>query len=521
MSRTWCLYSLLEIVAVLAVAVPSHGDLTTVSPKEIDDPLVNPYCGWGLWVGPRFYDSRQFSMEYNTTGFGDDAPLFSWVLIDWMWADLEPVEGQFNWNDLDTVINYWKARDKQFLVRLWITTDPGWAGKPGNTCCPDWLWDKGVKFHEYTGEGGVRQRCPAYMDPSWNQVYLPFMKRFLTAYRDRYHQPGSPIMMDQVMGFGDWGEWHTMWSHYPWPSRQAKRDVLAEVIGTYLEIFAGSRSPSRTVPQLSIAQVYDDDCGGETPLAEAMKRQALDVAIENGLAFSRHGYIDGMSGWPNDLILRYWQANPMIAEANWSYEQVKKEKTHGTMPEFEDTFIRYHSMFAHMYMHSTSYKQAVVEDRDQVQRALKPGGIGYRFALTSASWESARLPGQTLTLRQEWVNHNVSWCVYPYRLKLYLLDSDGRDTWSEIDKSFDPRSWLSGTTYPVESVFSLPDKLKPGTYQLRLALVDETGNPQVRLGIDGADTLLRYRLGSVILSDKEELYTGVWCPRSIPCPNFG
>jgi hypothetical protein len=68
----------------------------------------------------------------------------------------------------------------------------------------------------------------------------------------------------------------------------------------------------------------------------------------------------------------------------------------------------------------------------------------------------------------------------------------------------------------VESVFSLPDKLKPGTYQLRLALVDETGNPQVRLGIDGADTLLRYRLGSVILSDKEELYTGVWCPRSIP-----
>jgi len=211
----------------------------------------------------------------------------------------------------------------------------------------------------------------------------------------------------------------------------------------------------------------------------------------------------------------------MIAEANWSYEQVKKEKTHGTMPEFEDTFIRYHSMFAHMYMHSTSYKQAVVEDRDQVQRALKPGGIGYRFALTSASWESARLPGQTLTLRQEWVNHNVSWCVYPYRLKLYLLDSDGRDTWSEIDKSFDPRSWLSGTTYPVESVFSLPDKLKPGTYQLRLALVDETGNPQVRLGIDGADTLLRYRLGSVILSDKEELYTGVWCPRSIPCPNFG
>ena len=102
-----------------------EANLTVVHPAEIPDPLVNPYCGWGLWAGPRFFDSRRFSLEYNTKGFGDDAPLFSWALLDWTWADLEPQEGEFDWSSLDAIIDYWKARHKQFLVRLWVTSDPG------------------------------------------------------------------------------------------------------------------------------------------------------------------------------------------------------------------------------------------------------------------------------------------------------------------------------------------------------------------------------------------------------------
>jgi len=95
--------------------------------------------------------------------------------------------------------------------------------------------------------------------------------------------------MNQVMGFGDWGEWHTMWSHYHWPTRDAKRRILAQLIHLYLDVFAGNRAPGSPVPQLSIAQVYDEDCGGDTPLEEATRRQALDVALTNGLTFTRHG----------------------------------------------------------------------------------------------------------------------------------------------------------------------------------------------------------------------------------------
>jgi len=76
----------------------------TIYPVEMDAPLNNPNMGWGLWAGPRYFDGRPFTLEYNTTGFGDEAPLFSWVLIDWMWADLEPQEDKYYWKDLDTII---------------------------------------------------------------------------------------------------------------------------------------------------------------------------------------------------------------------------------------------------------------------------------------------------------------------------------------------------------------------------------------------------------------------------------
>ena len=470
---------------------------TSVRPVETNAPLANPYCGWGIWAGPRFLDSRRFSIEHNTSGFGDDAPLFSWVLVDWMWSDLEPEEGLFDWNGLDAVIAYWKARHKQFLVRLWVTTDPGWGGAPGNKACPDWLWTAGVKFHEYDAEGGARQRCPDYADASWERIYLPRLKRFLVAYRDRYHSPTSPVIMDQVMGFGDWGEWHTMWSHYPWPDAETKREVLSRVIQVYLDVLASGPRPARPVHGLSIAQVYDDDCGGETPVDEAVRRQALDVAIGHGLALSRHGFIDGLSGWPNDVMARYWRTNPLIAEANWTYEQVKNEKSHGTMQEHVDSFALWHSTYAHMYLDAGGYRRAMTEDRDRLERALGPGGIGYRYVLAAASWEAAREPGETLRVRQEWVNRNCSWCVYPYRLAVYLVESGGVVVWNAADEAFDPRSWVNGQTYQVASDFVLPGALAPGVYELRIGLVDRAGTPAVRLAIEGEDGSLRYRLGTV------------------------
>jgi len=129
-----------------------------VHPEEIGGPIPNPYMGVGLWVGPRYYGmnpEKQYSMADLTSGFGDDAPLFNWVLVDWDWASLEPHEGQYDWQEFDTVAQYWTKRGKQLVVRLWVTDDAGWNGNPGLPVLPQWLWDKGLKSHEYVGNGGL------------------------------------------------------------------------------------------------------------------------------------------------------------------------------------------------------------------------------------------------------------------------------------------------------------------------------------------------------------------------------
>ena len=90
-----------------------------VRPAEVDGVVNNPWMGWGLWAGPIYFDGTPRTLEENTIAFGGDAPadtgvpagtgvpLFDWVLVDWMWADLEPREGQFRWEELDAVIEYW------------------------------------------------------------------------------------------------------------------------------------------------------------------------------------------------------------------------------------------------------------------------------------------------------------------------------------------------------------------------------------------------------------------------------
>ena len=86
----------------------------TVHPKEVDDVLHDPWMGWGLWAGlVSSGRGRRYTVQESTVGFGDDAPLFDWVCLDWMWADLGPEEGRYRWDDLDQVMNYWTERGKR------------------------------------------------------------------------------------------------------------------------------------------------------------------------------------------------------------------------------------------------------------------------------------------------------------------------------------------------------------------------------------------------------------------------
>ena len=485
---------LLAAAGVMTIQLDSLADETnpvikTITPVEIDIPLNNPDMGNGLWAGPRYFDGRPFSMEYNTTGFGDSAPLFDWVLFDWMWADLEPQEGKYDWKDLDFLMNYWASRGKQIYLRVWVTDDPGWNGAPGNEVCPAWLWAAGARYREYVGEGKSRKREPDYLDSSFEAIYLPRVRRFLSALAERYDKPESPVVMWGVMGYGQWGEWHTMWSHYPWPNRDSKHAVLSRIVQMYSEIFKAK------VPCISYC--FDSDLKEVTSLEDYMYRQALDLAVSKGFALARHGFIDGLGIWDKQVMESYWQKSPMLAEGDWSYSDVKDHGTHGTLEENFEVMLNYHSNFAHFYMDADSYKRAMREDRSSFEKVLRSGGLGYRLVLTSASWTEELPAGSLLLLRQHWANRNMGRCYRRFPLRLFLTDTAGNVKFQQSCAIFDPTRWVKGTDYPVTGIFALPKDLVPGIYSVRIGLIDESGKPRIRLGIEGIDSQLRYKLGTI------------------------
>jgi hypothetical protein len=499
------------LLLYFSLALPANAQrptttLKTIVPEEIDGPLSNPYMGWGLWAGPRYLDGRSFTLGYNTTGFGDDAPMFGWVLIDWMWADLEPQEGQYYWKDLDTIINYWAARGKQIDLRVWITDDPGWNGAPGNQVCPDWLWQSGAKYREYKGEGNSQKREPDYADPTYESIYLPKVRKFLAASADRYDKPESPVVMWGAMGYGQWGEWHTGWSRYPWPNVEFKHKVLAEVVDMYSDIF--KEKPLR------IACAPEDNPVKLKSLSDYLYNQGVGEALSKGWALAYHAFIDGQGLYCKQLFQGRYRQTPMWAESSWTYMQVKDQPIHGTLDEYLRVYTDWHANYAHYYMDAESYKRAMREDRTHFEKGLQSGGLGYRLVLTRASWRDDVPAGDLFLLDQEWVNRNVGRLYKRHPLKLYLTDTTGKEKFAELDHAFDETNWIKGESYPVISVLHLPKELTPGTYDMRIALVDETGQPRIKLAIAGADPQGRYKLGTMRVLPPEAL-AGCGNPR---CP---
>lgn len=477
-----------------------------VIPTQIVRPLPNPYMGWGIWVGtgvgfyttydkiqPRLkelWHGKAFTVAENTTGFMDDAPLFNWVMVDWDWAVLEPTEGKIDWTDFDAVVSYWKARGKQFVVRLWVTDDPGWSGQAaGRPVLPGWLWQKGVRSREYQGNGGSKVREIDYADPSYEKIYLPALQKLLRSFAERYDQPGTPVIFLQVMGYGHWADYGTWYSHYPWSSAQAEHDVLSKLMDVHIQTF-------RHIQLFEMA-AGEWNKEWDTSVKDRLYRKALDVAVAHNFGLIWTGFIDALDPISRQLMSQCWHSNPVFAEVNWGYDDMVGQGTHGTVGENLDLGLEWHANFEHFYSSWFSYNRAIQNDRDCFERGLRSGGLGYRLVPVSLSWQSELPAGNLMVFRQTWVNRNVGRLYVPHWLKLSLTDSEGNEKFGEIDSSFDPTAWVKGEEYTVSSVFHLKKDLAPGTYDVRIALVDERGNPRINLGIEGRDSQGRYKVGEI------------------------
>jgi hypothetical protein len=291
------------------------------------------------------------------------------------------------------------------------------------------------------------------------------------------------------MGYGQWGEWHTMWSHYPWPDKHAKHAVLAKIVTMYAEVFK--------VQPVMISYCFDDDRQQVASLDDFFYRQALDVAMSRKFALARHGFIDGLLLWDRLTMEKYWRSSVLMAEGDWSYLDVKNHGTHGTLAENIEVMAEWHSNYAHFYMDAEGYRRAIHEDRAAFEKGLQKGGIGYRLVPLSLCWPEELRAGELLLVRSKWANRNQGRLYIRHPLRLYLTDSNGAEKFSAEDPSFDATGWIQGEEYPVTSIIGVPGKLAPGAYDLRIALTGPRGKPAIQLPIEGRDPQGRYRLGSI------------------------
>jgi len=116
--------------------------------------------------------------------------------------------------------------------------------------------------------------------------------------------------------------------------------------------------------------------------------------------------------------------------------------------------------------------------------------IGYRFVLRRFEYPKAVRPGQMMALSMWWLNAGVAPVYGDYRLAIQIGDAVIRAP-AQVSK------WLPGDAVFDGSLY-LPDTLQPGSYRLRLALLDpRTGQPAIRLAIQGRQSDGWYDVGSI------------------------
>ncbi|MDZ7401662.1 MAG: hypothetical protein ONB37_16010 [candidate division KSB1 bacterium] len=476
--------------------------IQTIHPVEIDDPIANPFMGWGLWAGSHDFggphgsgdSERDYSVAENTTGFGDDAPLFSWIIVDWDWRRLEPREGEYHWESFDSVITYWSQRNKQFVVRFWLTDNPGWNGVEGAPVHPEWIYEKGLKYVTYKGEAGVIHRHPDYNDPSFRKIFLPALENLLKDFARRYDKPGTPIIYLQTQGYGSWADNATWYSRYKFPSLQEKHDLLYDIIRLYQGVFRHIRLMQFGGGDWDKNELSFND--------DHLYRKGLENVLgkKDNFGLIWTGFIDhiGRQDYERDIMETYWKTNPIIAEGNWNYRDMVNLRTKGTLEENLELALDWHANFTHYYMAAESYKLAMQRDRKVLEKGLKSGGLGYRIVPVLISYPEELEEKHIFIIKTSWVNRNVGRLYERRLLKIFFTDDTGKDACTFLYKGFNITQLVQGETYSIIGSFPTEYKsLKPGRYNVLIALVDEQEKADIQLAIEGNDGNNRYKVGSI------------------------
>ncbi len=447
---------LLISLLTAAAAATAQSSTVVIRPKEIDAVLVNP--GMGIQTFQRFNgDAINAGLGWSEEGpvgklapaaGAVDFPASSISYCRWFWETLEPEQGKVRWEILDEALRQAHAHHQTLAIRLM----PYDEKHP----LPEWYRTSGARRANQATDKDGEIWQPDFADP----LYLKHWGAVVAAAGERYD--GHPDLDSvDISSVGYWGEG---WSPYM-PVFEAQK----KLVDIWLEAFR--RTPLLMNFDQEKALAYGTqqgagwrlDCWGDMRLSSGdphFPAEMLDIypqqVVRAGIQdIGLRSPVSLEACWvPGYWKQQGWDLNYILAQAlRWHVSSVNI-KSSAIPPEWKKAF-------------------------DEFQKKM-----GYRFILRRLEYPQVVLAGTMQPLHMWWLNAGVASVYRQYELAMELRSASSS---AEIKLPVDVRKWLPGDAV-FDGTVCIPESLKPGSYRLRVALLDpRTGQPAIKLAIEGLE----------------------------------
>ena len=415
----------------------------TVLLEEIDDVLPNPFKGFAPWIG-------------------DENPIYESKLqqATFAWSDLEPRKGVYNWARLEKNWGNVAATGKRVGFRI-AAAIPG----SGEIHTPQWLIDEGVAMRSYSIDGH-EGLAPDWDDPK----FLAAHHDFIRALGAKYDNDPRVAWID-IGSYGFWGEWH-VWLNDSLAATQATKQVILE------DYFAAFPTKAKVI-------AFDDDFATKyvTDHGGGIRNDCL------GTKESNDWYLESLNRIDNTMNDRIWKTAIITGEFCGS----NRGAIEGTTERFD---LNYEFIKKTHWSFIGSAGGAIEQQSEQHRKNLDKlhKTLGYRFVLREVNFQDSITKGDTLNLKIKVENKGVAPIYFQWPLVLYFFD-DQQNIVLKQPLDVHIRSWLPGTS-TVSTKIIIPDQLKPGKYDMKLAIHDPDSNqPAIMFANKGEDDQKRYLVG--------------------------
>ena len=522
----------------------------SVYPAEIKTAFRNPGMGWVAYTfEPIVPGTANSSASSGVTGIKlNNTDLASEIYtIYFTMGDLNPSQGAYRFDFIDRLIL--KAQEKNQKVHISIVTSspnsiPN-AGFTGYGITPTWFFAAHPDPVKYTTAGtchtdwyGIalnERSAPCFWEPHyWHSDFLKMHKDFFTALGNRYKSTsaagysGAPDWKKSLAGieistYGFWGEWHSPLSF----GSNDKGATLQRMIDDHFAAFA--TAPRQFKFSISSPLSANNYTTGYPTPGNANDPARIAYAVSKGAGIIRK-FIGQYSDPDLNGLPPYAETNKFFSAIDKQYvlTAVKSVPLQGEWGSFDGTFPFKDIDAGNVITGTleTGIKQALALHASELGfyvpelRTMRESTTGetledyfqkragYRFVAREIQYPSVVSPGSSLKLSIKWSQLGVAKLYKQYYLMAYLYKNGTPVTSLAVDQqnwvTFDAHTWPLGPQDNkwTNTVFTVPASVAAGTYELRFAVVDDTGNPAMNLAIEGKDETDptkygRYKIGSI------------------------